>query len=276
VRDLLPDWLVLIRRWQRTHGAFPNLLRPSTFNEKVLHRMIFDRRPLLAELADKAAVRTYVEQRLGPNILPTLYHLTSRPDAIPFEILPERFVVKPTHGSGWVRIVSDKHRLDREELVRTCADWLSKNFYQQTLERQYRGITPRILIEQFIGDDSAAAPDDYKLFVFDGRVQLIQLDVGRFDHHRRRLYTPQWEPIDALYGYDDIDNAPPAPAHLSEMIAAAEVLGRGLDFVRADFYDSAGGLYFGELTMTPEASRLTFRPRSFDSWLGGHWTLPPP
>ena len=88
--------------------VFPRIIQPITFNEKVLHRILFDRRALLTQLADKAAVRSYVEERLGPEILPKLYYLTSRPDTIPFDELPDRFVVKPTHGSGWVQLVTDK------------------------------------------------------------------------------------------------------------------------------------------------------------------------
>ena len=57
------------------------------------------------------------------------------------------------------------------------------------------------------------------------------------------------------------------------MIGAAEALGAGLDFIRADFYDTAGGLYFGELTATPESGFLQFYPEAFDRWLGDCWTL---
>jgi hypothetical protein len=100
MKKFLPDWFILILRYQKTHGVFPNLFSPETFNEKVLHRILFDRRALLPQLADKAAVRSYVESRLGPQILPKLYYLTTRPETIPFDELPNKFVVKPTHGSG--------------------------------------------------------------------------------------------------------------------------------------------------------------------------------
>jgi TupA-like ATPgrasp len=58
-----------------------------------------------------------VESRLGPQALPKLYYLTTRPDTIPFDQLTDRFVVKPTHGSGWVQIVTDKSALDRRALI---------------------------------------------------------------------------------------------------------------------------------------------------------------
>ncbi len=114
----------------------------SVLNEKVLHRNPFDRRAVLTQLADKAAVRSYVERRLGPQFLPKLYHLTSRPDTIPFDELPDRFVVKPTHGSGWVQLVTDKCTLDRAALIETCCDWLKRSYYKEGREIVYKNIKP--------------------------------------------------------------------------------------------------------------------------------------
>jgi hypothetical protein len=58
------------------------------------------------------------------------------------------------------------------------------------------------------------------------------------------------------------------------MIAAAETLGRDWDFIRADFYDTATRVYFGELTMTPEGGRGRFHPKEFDRYLGTRWRAP--
>jgi TupA-like ATPgrasp len=110
IKKIVPDWLIAIRHHRRKHGQFPRLLRPQTFNEKVLHRMLFDRRPILSQVADKAGVRAFVEERLGRSLLPECYHLTADVETIPFDELPDSFVVKPTHGSGWVEIVTDKRR----------------------------------------------------------------------------------------------------------------------------------------------------------------------
>jgi hypothetical protein len=134
VRKALPSWLILIRRYRKAHGVFPNLIRPATFNEKTLYRILFDRRLVLTRVADKAAVRSYVEARLGPQVLRTLYCLTIHPDTIPFDQLPDRFVVKPTHGCGWVQIVSDKSALNRGALIALCARWLNQSYYLEVVD----------------------------------------------------------------------------------------------------------------------------------------------
>ena len=270
----LPDSLFAIGNYQISHRRVPRLIRPRTFTEKVLHRMLFDRRAVLTQLADKAAVRSYVEARLGPEIMPALYYMTTRPETIPFDDLPERFVVKPTHGSGWVEVVTGKSTLDRAALIETCRGWLQQSFYEVTREWVYKHIEPRILVEEFIDDGTGGPPIDYKLFVFAGRVELIQVDTDRFTGHRRRLYTPAWKKLDVRLRYRDIHADLPQPPHLAEMIAAAETLGKDLDFIRADFYDTPQRLYFGELTTTPESGLARFYPKEFDRHLGACWKLP--
>ena len=270
IKKALPGWLVLIRRYRKVHGVFPNIIRPATFNEKTLYRMLFDRRPVLVQLADKAAVRSYVESRLGPQVLPKLYCLTTRPETIPFEQLPNRFVVKPTHGCGWVQIIDDKSALDRSALVDTCTQWLNLSYHEITREWVYKDIKPRILIEEFVDDGGGTRPTDYRLFVFGGSVELIQVDIGQLTAGRVRLYTPAWEKLAPKDGSEV-----PRPAHLEEMLAAARTLCGDLDFVRVDFYHTARQLYFGELTTSPECAMGRFLLESLDRHLGERWKLPP-
>lgn len=274
IRKLLPDWFIAIRRYRSKHGQYPNLIRPQTFTEKVLHRKLFDRRSVWTQITDKAAVRSYVESRLGPHLLPELYYLTANPETIPFDKLPNRFVVKPTHGSNWVQIVTDQSTLDRAALIKTCHEWLNQNFYELTRQWAYKHIKPRIIVEQFIDDGTGNTPKDYKLFVFGGTVEMIQVDSGRFTDHRRRLYNLTWEKLPVHLGYDDITGDVPRPGHFEQMIAAAETLGRDFDFIRVDFYDTPDRLYFGELTATPSNAGSRFRPKEFDHHLGRLWKLP--
>ena len=172
----------------------------------------------------------------------------------PFDELPDRFVVKPTHGSGWVRFVADKSTLDRAALVATCADWLERSYYRESREVVYRHIAPRILIEEFIDDGHGATPHDYKLFVFGGSVEMIQTDMNRFGGHRQLMYSPAWKKLDVRYVDDD-----------------AQILGREWDFIRVDFYDTRDRLYFGEITLTPNEGCVRFRPQEFDVYLGSLW-----
>jgi TupA-like ATPgrasp len=271
VRDLISG----IRTHRAAHGAYPRLLLPRTFNERILRRKVFDRRPLLTQLTDKYAVREYVAQRLGPDILPKVHWVTSNPAAIPFADLPQRFVVKPTHGSGWVRVVLDKATLDIQELISTCNRWLATNYYDLSRERQYRQITPRIVVEEFIDDGSGSAPMDYKFFTFHGSVQLIQIDGFRFSNHRCALYDRHWRDTGARVQLERFDGPVREPANLELMVQTAQRLGADLDFVRVDLYDIGSRIYFGEMTTTPGGGFALFQPQAMDEHLGKLWGCRP-
>jgi len=277
LRRFVPSFATAIRTHYKHHGALPRLLNPQTFNEKLCHRKIFDRRKILTQLSDKYAVRQYVAQKLGPGILPKLFYVTENPADIPsFASLPKAFVVKPTHGSGWVRLVRDKTKLDRRALITECNGWLSQSYYQLTGEWQYRNITPRIVIEEFIDDGSGNPPVDYKLMVFHGKVHFTQVNRDRFNALKVTYYDRSWQRVEVVGRTDAI--APviediPRPERLDEMIAAAEILAADIHFVRVDFYATQRGVYFGEFTVTPANGVVRYEPVEFDYELGKLWEL---
>jgi hypothetical protein len=258
-----------MRRHKKRLGSYPNLIRPRTFNEKVLYRMLFDRRPLLKTLQDKYAAREYVRERLGDQVLPRLHWVTQSPADIPFDKLPARFVVKATHGSGFYRLVSNKSAVDWNELVDTCAAWLVRNYYYTFHEWAYKAISPRIMVEELLSDGTGPEPMDYKFYVFAGRVHLISAEAGRTTNLRQDYYGRSWTKLDLTTGYEPIGGVP-RPKHFDEMVHCAETLGSGLDFVRVDLYD-AERPYFGELTLYPNGGAKIFVPRHWDRYLGDLW-----
>jgi TupA-like ATPgrasp len=276
VRALMPEpiaaILAAIRRHKRRVGTYPNLLRPTTFNEKVLYRSLFDRRPIWTQLQDKHTAREYVRARIGEEALPRLYSVTQDPTEIPFDELPQKFVVKPNHGSGWIVLVPDKAQVNRQELIETCRGWLRQNYYDYCQERQYKPIVPCIMVEEYIDDGTGVAATQYNLHVFGGRVEVISImHGGPQDIHRYRRpadVTGRWENIqESNDRAQDLD----PPPHIATMIEYAEALGKGLDYIRVDLYDTPDKVYFGELTSTTGSGAIRFQPREIDRYLGKLW-----
>jgi len=264
--------MMIIQNYKKAFGVFPNLLYPRTYNEKVLHRMLFDRRPVWTHLQDKYAVREYVKERIGADILARLYWVTKDPSDIPFDDLPDKFVAKPTHGSGWFYLVPDKASLHRQDLIDRCTLWMSQNYYYVFREWVYKHIEPRIIVEELIEDASGSPPHRYKLHVFDGRVQVVTVMTGGRDDIRCDFYGREWNRFPAAHSlWKNRDQPLPRPTHLEEMMGYAEVLGAGLDYVRVDLYDAGDKVHFGEMTTTPGAGNMRFTPDEFDRYLGGFW-----
>lgn len=275
-RNLLPDDLMdlwaAVRVHKANHGRFPNLIRPRTFNEWIARRKALDRRSILTCFADKYAVRDYVSERVGFHILTELYCVTRDPADIAFDKLPNSFVVKPTHGSGWVNVIRDKSRLDRDALINQCRTWLASDYYKLRREWPYKNVVPQIMVEEFIDNGSAEPASDFRFYVFGGSVELIQVDVGRFIRHERAFFDLNWNELPIKMRYPPVTGGVPKPRHLAEMLRVAQILGKDMDFVRVDLYDTGGKIYFGEITTTPVCGCGHFEPPSIDVQLGRLWT----
>ena len=265
--------LFVMEQYRQRFGCYPDVLHPVTFNEKIQARKFFDRRPILCLMADKLAVRDYVAQRVGPEFLPKLLHVTSDPSDIPFASLPGRYVVKASHGSGWVRLVKNRATLNEAALVTVCRKWLALNYYDITFEWNYKKIARRILVEEFLDNGAGEPANDFKLFTFNGRVEYIQVDVGRFTRHRKNFYDRRWNLVALRQEADNFPGTIAPPPNLQDLIRCAEALAQGLDFVRVDLYDVGGKISFGEMTATPGNGFFRFDPPDFDEHFGRLWRM---
>ena len=260
-----PDYLAQL--YHDKLGARPDLEHPRGFNEKILFKMLRDRRPMLTLFSDKLRVRDYVRQVAPALALPTLYWWSSRAESLPFDRLPNEFVLKANHGSGWNLLVENKTELRRDDLVRLGRRWLKCDFTIVGREWAYRDIRRAVYAEQLLRSRDNVLPPDYKLFVFGGKLRLIQVDRDRFTRHTQVLYDADWRLIEGTVA---ASQGPPIerPQSLSLMIEAAEALAADADFLRVDLYDIDGKAYFGELTSSPNKGLSRFRPPSLDRILG--------
>ena len=277
----------------RGRRELAGLAPPESFSEKLQFKMLADRRPLLTTFADKVAVRGYVEARLGREFLTELYMVTDSPARLRPGAIPHEFVVKASHGSGGVIVVSSAAARDAElprppagwcsgmitpervdwGLLRSlCREWLTLR-YGGVLEWAYRHVPPRLLCEEVLLDQGHV-PFDYRFLVFHGQTRLIQVEQGRFVHNTTQsFYTPQWQRLDVTTGSPAGDDLPKPPA-LERMLSAAEVLGAETDFVRVDLYTIGQRVVVGELTNYPASGGRPFKPHEFDRQLGACWTPP--
>lgn len=252
-------------------GYWPQIRNPRSFNEKILHRKLFTDEEFYSYISDKWKVREYVREKVGGDILNEVYHVTDDPESIPFDDLPEDFVVKPTHGSGWVEFVEDKEEADLETLKSKCEDWMSQEYGGLKEEYWYRKITPRILIEERLVDNEHGTPPDFKFFVFHGDVEYIEVDHDRFTDHSRRIYDTDWNPQEFEYKFP-LGSVIEEPEKLEEMIEIAETLGEDFDFVRVDLYQvNTDKIVFGELSLAPESGGGRFSPQEYDFKIGSNW-----
>lgn len=258
--------------------------------------MLRDHRPLVVTFADKAAVRDYVTAAGHAGTLPEAFAILDDPAKLLELDLPDSYVVKPTHGSGAAIVVSPTAPADavlprpewgwvyahvRPEAVNPvvlrdiAAGWTSKLYGRGPNEEwAYSQITPRIIVEEKLNGLDGGIPVDYKFFVFHGICRYVQVDAGRFDTRTQDFFDTNWTHLSLSGGPAWAHPVPAAPHRLPEMIAIAEDLASGTDFVRVDLYLLPDRIVFGELTSYPAGGHSPFHPEAWNTAFGSHWTVP--
>ncbi|MHB0935180.1 MAG: ATP-grasp fold amidoligase family protein [Armatimonadota bacterium] len=265
---------LLERIYERKLGRKPNFDAPRAFTEKMGWLKLHYHNPLYTQLADKVAVREYVRSRVGDDLLLQQYGTWGAVEEIPFDTLPETFVLKCNHESGFVIFCKDKSTLDRRLARMLLKTRLNMNFYYWFLEWPYRDIQPCILAEQLLMERDGAEPMEYKFFCFGGQPRFILAEQFSPNRYLRCLYLPSWEPMPFAIRIPNTPDAMPRPANLARMLDIAAALSRDLMFCRVDLFSAGDQLYFNEMTLLPSAGMGNFIPDSYDFYWGEQLQLP--
>jgi len=270
-----PLWLVRYL-YRRQTGKWYDPKNPVTFDEKLIWLMLYWRHPLKSRCADKYAVRSYVEERGLGHLLAGLYGVYNAPRDIDFDRLPDRFVLKATHGCGFNILCRDKSTLDVEAAIRKMEAWLKVDISRFGAELHYHTIRPRIICEELLEDRSGKL-NDYKVYCFDGQAHCTMACTDRTEKGAKYdFYDRDWSHKLAYSKTSLLANRQiPKPEAYEEILAAAEKLSRPFPFVRVDFYSVDGRAVFGEMTFTPHGSIDNYMTDLAQEMMGNLLRLPP-
>ena len=215
-------------------------------------------------------MRGYVAERLGPGYLPELYGVVDWPEQLLDLDLPPRYVVKATHGER------DDRRSHRRQRGRARGDrgpgaqMARPRYWRKNGEWGYRGIQPRLIIEEFLdagggacrrtgsGSASAGAPRWSRWTSIGSPGTPAASMIPRAGpscsactiRRGRRSRSPR--------AFRGCERWPRRSA-------------KGFDFVRVDLYALGDRIVVGELTHYPEGGNKSFDPPEWDARLGALW-----
>lgn len=264
----IPDGPFLRLQYYLKLGRVLHLKHPVLYNEKLQYIKLYDRDPRYSEYADKLAVRDFVSERAGDKYLIPMIARYDSADEIDWDRLPDRFVLKCTHGSGSNIICADKSKLDISDSRRKLDRWMSMNWFNTSREWPYKNIEPRIIVEEYLEGPNGAVPFDYKIMCFEGEPTYIIVDADRYSKHTRSFYDVNWIRQDMFNRHPGIPYEIERPEKLSEMLELARLLSRGLHHVRVDMYVVGGAIYFGEMTFFHGYGMEVYRPLEFERHMG--------
>lgn len=278
---IIPDTVFIRLKFRKNFGRWPDLRNPRTFNEKLNWLKLHDRNPLYTRMVDKYEAKEYVASIIGDEYIIPTYGVWNRAEDIDFDSLPDKFVLKATHDSGRVIICNDKSKLDRQKAIEEMRKSLRRDFYAVTREWPYKNVRPRIIAEQLLesgglcelasGTDTLGDIKDYKFFCFNGRVEFMKIDFDRLTKHKANYYNRKFELLDLEEVVDcprDPSRDLSRPVNFEHMMDLAEKIAKDCRFLRVDFYEVNGKVFFGEATFYPASGMGKLGPDNVDSEIG--------
>ena len=273
-QSVLPDYAVVHLQYFRVLRRFPNLRTPRTLTEKLIWRKLYQRDPRFTVFSDKLRVKDEVAKIIGQaGVIETMWSGTD-PAAIPLDWLEPPYVIKVNHSCGEHIFIHQRDDIDKNKITATLRQQLGLSFARRYREWGYSNIPRRILVERMIKTSDGHMPEDWKFFVYHGRVHFIEVTLNRFTREELHYYDRDWNllPVELAWA-SRISPAVARPDNLSAMIDSAEKIGEQFDFIRVDLYSVGGAIMFGEVAFYPGAGMVKFEPREWDMKFGAPWLI---
>lgn len=275
---LFPDRIYLKLLYRLKLGRKLDLKNPKRFTEKLQWLKLYDRKPNYPKLVDKAEVKDYVAGIIGDEyIIPTL-GVWNQPEDIEWDNLPERFILKTTHGGGGsgVVICNDKSQLDKKLTIDKLNRSMKQDIYATLREWPYKDIPHRVIAEQLLDKDSQYDDiPDYKFYCFNGIPKVVLIATNRFTDHNFNYYDMEFNKLNITSSAGrNAATEFSKPSRFEEMKEIASKLSRGFAHVRVDLYYSNNKIYFGELTFYDSSGFDNLSSDSVDLEWGSWIKLP--
>ena len=265
--------------WEKTKELYYNVTgkwlsyrHPKDLNEKLMWLTRYDRNPLKTICADKLKVKQYLAENGLGNLAIPLLGCWEKADEIDFDVLPNEFVLKCNHGSGYNIICLDKSSLNLKEVKDQLSQWLSTDYSKLLYEIHYADIPRRIIAEKLLDTN---APIEYQYWCVNGVPESILVCRKNFNGtYDAGSYSLKWERLNDRKNENLELNFPEPSVGLEVLEAYARRLSKPFSFVRIDFYVVDDQVFLAEMTFTPSANLLVKYKQSFLDRLGSKLILP--
>ncbi|MCM1140802.1 MAG: glycosyl transferase [Muribaculum sp.] len=223
-------------------------------------------------MVDKVEVKDYVSHILGDEIVIPTLKIWNSAEEISLDELPNKFVLKCTHDSGSILICKDKNQLNLNSIISDFSKTLKTNYYRHVREWPYKNVKPRLIVEPYLSELAVDDLIDYKFFCFNGKVAFCQVIKNRSTSETIDFFDIHWNHQDFIgLNPNVVDHSKieiHKPKNYERMVEYASILSNGIPFVRVDFYNISGKIYFGELTFFPANGFGEFKPDIWNERIG--------
>lgn len=258
---LYKERILYIKTFNRTYNE-SNLL---TFEDKLNWLVIHDTNRLKGKCSDKILLHRFSKKKLGKDICNKILKVYNNVQEINLKKLPNQFVLKTNHGSGFNIIVENKTNFNLINAQIQLKNWMNIDYGKMGAEFHYSFINRKIFVEEYIGKDLK----NYKFLCYNGKPKYVYVSIKEGNNKYRNFYDMEWNFINfsclsqphPVYQY-------PKPKLFQLMKEYAKRLSEDFKFVRVDLYELKNEVKLGELTFIPMNSYFYCKNKQHEIELG--------
>ena len=236
-----------------------------TFEDKLNWLAIHDINKLKGKCSDKILLHYYSKKKIGKDICNKILKIYNSVKDINIKELPNQFVLKANHGSGFNIIVENKTEFNLTEAKALLLSWLNIDYGLMGYEFHYSFINRKIFVEEYIGKTLK----NYKFLCYNGKPKYVYVSIKEGEYKYRNFYDMNWKFINFFclsephpkYHY-------PKPKLFELMKKYATSLSKDFKFVRVDLYELQHEIRLGELTFIPMNSYFYCKDKDQEIELG--------
>ena len=265
---LWPDKIYLRMMYFVYYGETLNLQNPKLFTEKLQWLKLFYHNPYYSSLVDKVEMKRIVGEMIGSQYVVPFCGVWDDFDSIDFDDLPDQFVLKCTHDSASYVICKDKSKFDIKKARAKIEKGLYSNYYYQWREWPYKNVSPKIIAEKLLVDESNDTLIDYKFFCFHGQPVIMYISNDAGDNPHTDFFDMEFNKLNIRMRDPNSNKIIKKPDCFDEMKSLAVKLCKDMPHARIDFYYVKGLIYVGEITFYHNSGFFNINPSEWDEILG--------
>jgi hypothetical protein len=260
--------------YRQSHGVYPNLFKPTYFDEKLFKSKFFTEIKV-PESGNKLLTSRFIPEDLKTSISAAKIIWHSPTGKLPRnnEVMPGDYFLKASHGASMFKKI--RYPLKMDELIcleKTCEKWLENKYGLTTGEWWYSTFKKEILIEEQVGTENN--PISWHFYTFDGVISHIMAH-RKIENDRIGEFTLFDDSFEILARRRGTLGVPLRLARdtKNQLRLYASWIGRQFRFVRVDFLvDDNQKIYLGELTFCPGNAANLFFHDELQAQLGSLWS----
>lgn len=262
----------MMRFMQATKGT------PSTglsYRDKIFRKLtgpIMDD-PFVRTTTDREHVKTFIDGLLKRPAALATYSILRTEEDIAHADFPRDAWVRTTHSYVIPMIVREQPVIPRD----TLKDWLATDYYHRFRERNYKGLTPGILVEPYFKD--GARPTILVALCYKGEVSLLHTHGTdpQTGVSTRRYYSPNWEDLNFSIWDPVTPNALPKPETLDAFLDDCATISTPFEIVGVEALLYPDGSYaFFALSHCPDGGLAKVIPTEANDEFNARFFRKPP